>query len=88
MARPTKNGQVPKATLWAIRLKKIGFKSLSHWARVNNFPVDTVVTCVQRWGDRSDMPLGGIARNIMTQLRKDAKISSGKLIPVEDVNVL
>jgi hypothetical protein len=86
MARPTVNGDVPKSTLWAIKLKRMGIKSLSEWARQRDFPVDTVITVVQRWGNRPDMPLGGIARQVMTALRKDTGMLTGLLVPVINNN--
>jgi len=82
MARPNKNGGVTKATLWAIKLKRMGIKSLSEWARQNNYPVDTVITTVTRWGDRSDIPLGGFSREIIKKLREQTGMLNGQMKPV------
>lgn len=54
-----------------VKLKEKG-SNLTRWAKVRGYVPRTVQGVVRRWGHRTDrQPLGGLARQIMADLRKD-----------------
>lgn len=46
-----------------------GWRSVSHWAQAHHYLPVTVRRTVYWWGTRSQMPHGGIGRQIMADLR-------------------
>lgn len=52
------------------RLLMAGWRSLSAWAVAHGYSQKTAWRAVKDWGLRADRPLGGINRQIMSDLRK------------------
>lgn len=46
-----------------------GYRSVSAWARVHGYLPVTVRRVIYDWGQRTDIPHGGIGRQVMSDLR-------------------
>jgi hypothetical protein len=69
---PPRPKQPTPAQGFGTELRRLGWRSVHHWAAANGHKKTTVTQTLNRWAHRTDKePHGGTAKQIMRRLRRD-----------------